>query len=82
MSPLYQTCRSGNLSYVLGAANGTYTVVLKFAEIYCTTAGSRGFNVSMNGTQVLSNFDIVAPGRRRAEGSGHAVPRDRNDWSH
>jgi Di-glucose binding within endoplasmic reticulum. len=34
-------------------------VVLKFAEIYFTAAGQRIFNVSINGTKVLSNFDIV-----------------------
>ena len=32
----------------------------KFAEIYWTKTGQRIFNVSINGTQVLSNFDIVA----------------------
>jgi hypothetical protein len=41
-------------------ANGSYNVVLKFAEIYWTTTGQRIFNVSINGTQVLTNFDIVA----------------------
>ncbi|MGA2901186.1 MAG: malectin domain-containing carbohydrate-binding protein, partial [Candidatus Acidiferrales bacterium] len=40
--------------------NGSYNVVLKFAEIYWTTTGQRLFNVSINGTQVLTNFDIVA----------------------
>jgi hypothetical protein len=40
--------------------NGNYTVLLKFAEIYFTKAGQRIFNVAINGTQVLSNFDIVA----------------------
>ena len=39
--------------------NGPYRVVLKFAEIYYATSGSRIFNVFLNGTQVLSNFDIV-----------------------
>jgi hypothetical protein len=56
-----QTCRWGGFSYQFAVPNGSYTVVLKFAEIYFTTAGSRMFNVSTNGTQVLSNFDIVAP---------------------
>jgi hypothetical protein len=59
-SPLYQTCRWGTFSYPVSVANGNYLVNLKFAETYFTTAGSRMFNVSINGTQVLTNFDIVA----------------------
>jgi hypothetical protein len=39
---------------------GTYTVRLYFAETYWSAAGKRIFNVSINGTQVLTNFDIVA----------------------
>lgn len=57
---LYQTERYGSFSYQLSVPNGNYNVVLKFAEIYYTTTGKRLFNVSINGTQVLKNFDIVA----------------------
>jgi hypothetical protein len=57
---LYQTERYGNFSYQFAVPNGTHNVVLKFAEIYWTTTGQRIFNVSINGTQVLTNFDIVA----------------------
>jgi hypothetical protein len=57
---LYQTERWGTFSYQFTVPNGNYTVVLKFAEIYWTKAGQRVFNVSINGTQVLTNFDIVA----------------------
>ena len=57
---LYQTERYGNSSYQFTVPNGGYNVVLKFAEIYWTTTGQRIFNVSINGTQVLTNFDIVA----------------------
>jgi hypothetical protein len=35
-------------------------VRLHFAETYFSTAGSRKFNVSINGTQVLRAFDIFA----------------------
>jgi len=38
----------------------TYTVRLHFAEIFWTTTGQREFNVAINGTQVLTNFDIIA----------------------
>jgi hypothetical protein len=57
---LYQTERYTNFSYQFAVPNGTHNVVLKFAEIYWTTTGQRIFNVSINGTQVLTNFDIVA----------------------
>jgi hypothetical protein len=35
-------------------------VQLDFAEEYWTTAGSREFNVLINGSQVLTDFDIFA----------------------
>src|SRR5258706_2742666 len=57
---LYQTERWGNSAYQFSVPPGKYTVVLKFAEIYWTTTGRRLFNTSINGTQVLTNFDIVA----------------------
>jgi hypothetical protein len=57
---LYQTERWGAFSYKFTVPNGNYNVVLKFAEIYWTKAGQRVFNVSINGTQVLTNFDIIA----------------------
>jgi hypothetical protein len=59
-STLYQTERYGNFTYQFAVPNGGYNVILKFAEIYWTKTGQRIFNVSINGTQVLSNFDIVA----------------------
>src|SRR5260370_450758 len=44
-----------------GLTPGTnYLVHLHFCETFFTTAGSRVFNVSINSTQVLTNFDIVA----------------------
>jgi Tol biopolymer transport system component len=59
---VYQTERYGNFSYALtGLTPGTsYTVRLHFAELYWTSAGSRLFNVTINGQQVLNNFDIFA----------------------
>jgi hypothetical protein len=49
-------------SYTIGgfAAGSSQLVRLHFAETFHTTAGSRVFNVSINGTQVLTNFDIFA----------------------
>jgi hypothetical protein len=37
-----------------------YTVRLHFAETNYSEAGGREFNVTINGKQVLANFDIVA----------------------
>src|SRR5580693_6736938 len=59
---VYQHNRYGNFTYAIpGAVPGaTYTIRLHFAEEYWTTAGSRIFNVLIDGTQVLTNFDIFA----------------------
>ena len=57
---LYQTCRYGQFSYHLPMANGVYTVTLKFAEVSLTKIGQRVFNVFLNGTPVLANFDVLA----------------------
>jgi hypothetical protein len=59
---VYQTGRTGNFSYTLPnfAPGSSHTVRLHFAETYFSAAGSRTFHVSINGTQVLTNFDIFA----------------------
>ncbi len=59
---VYQTERWAPSTYTIPGltAGSQYTVTLQFAEIYWTAAGQRLFNVSINGTQVLSNFDIFA----------------------
>jgi Malectin domain len=59
---VYQSNRFGNFTYGVGGlpTSGNYTVRLHFAETYWTAAGSRVFNVVINGTQVLTSFDILA----------------------
>jgi len=58
---LYQTEHNGHdFRYDVSLPNGTYTVVLKFAEIFWSSPGKRVFNVSINGQRVLTNFDILA----------------------
>ncbi len=42
------------------SAGATYAVRLHFAELTWTAAGQRVFNVAINGTSVLSDFDIIA----------------------
>lgn len=59
-SALYQTCRYGAFTYTLTVPNGSYNVILKFAEVSRTAAGQRLFNVAINGSQVLTNFDVFA----------------------
>jgi hypothetical protein len=60
---VYQSCRwAPSFSYTIPGltAGGHYTVRLHFAELTWTAAGQRKFNVSINGTSVLSAFDIFA----------------------
>ena len=64
---VYQTFRYGgywssSFNYALGnlTPGTSYTVRLHFAEPSYSNAGQRQFNVSINGTQVLTNFDIAA----------------------
>jgi len=60
---LYQTERfssNGTLEYTTTVANGQYSVVLKFAEIYFSGPGQRVFNIIINGVTVESNFDPFA----------------------
>ncbi|MBZ5600924.1 MAG: hypothetical protein LAO79_01305 [Acidobacteriia bacterium] len=69
---LYQTARysAAPFQYNFSVPNGNHTVTLKFVELYFTTRNSRLFNVSINGQQVLTNFDIVGA----AGGAG--IPAD------
>jgi hypothetical protein len=59
---VYQTGRDGNFTYTIPGftAGSTHTVRLHFAETFWSSAGSRIFNVTINGTRVLTNFDIFA----------------------
>jgi beta-glucanase (GH16 family) len=59
---VYQHERYGPMTYTFGGltTGASYKVRLHWAEIYWNAAGQREFNVSINGTQVLTNFDIFA----------------------
>jgi len=59
---VYQSERAGTFTYTIPGmtAGSQHTVLLHFAETYFTAAGKRVFNVAINGTTVLSNFDIYA----------------------
>jgi hypothetical protein len=59
---VYQNERFGNVTYTIPSlvASAKYTVRLHFAELFQTASGKRVFNVAINGTTVLTNFDIFA----------------------
>jgi beta-glucanase (GH16 family) len=59
---VYQAERYGNMTYTFpGLISGaTYKVRLHSAETYWTAVGQRRFNLLINGSQVLTNFDIIA----------------------
>ena len=59
---VYQTERYGDSIYTFaGLTPGlSYTVRLHFAEYYWSSTGQRRFHVMLNGTPVLTNFDIFA----------------------
>jgi beta-glucanase (GH16 family) len=59
---VYKTERYNNCQYTFGGltTGRIYTVRLHEAEIYWNGAGKREFNVFINGSQVLTNFDIFA----------------------
>lgn len=46
--------------YSFPVANGSYQVNLSFAELYFTSAGSRVFNVKVQGQSTFQNLDIFA----------------------
>ena len=76
---VWQHNRYGNFTYTIPGltAGANYKVRLDFAEEYWTAAGSRTFNVLINGTQVLTNFDIFATAGGEFKGGRRVVHRDR-----
>jgi hypothetical protein len=75
---VYKTVRYGIFSYTIPnlTPNSEYAIRLHFNELYWGTplaggggVGSRVFNVSANGTQVLTNYDIY----QAAGGSNKAI---------
>lgn len=57
---LYQSERYGTFSYAFRLPRGNYEVTLKFAENYWDAAGSRSFDVSIEGTKVISALDLFS----------------------
>ena len=63
---LYINEHAGAFSYAIPAANGSYIVRLHFAELFFASPGVRRFNVAIEGTPVLSSFDIYAQAGKAA----------------
>jgi len=82
---VYQTFRytgGGSFSYIVPGLtpNAPYTVRLHFADRDHSDVGGRLMNVSINGTQMLTNFDVTAAagGRNRAVVEQLAAQADNN----
>jgi hypothetical protein len=77
---VYQTERSGNSTYTIPnlTPDGMYTVRLDFAELDANAAGQKLMNVSINGTQVLTNFDIFATAGGMYKAVGQTFPATTN----
>ena len=60
--PLYRSYQlfTGWSGYTFDVPNGTYQVTLKMVEDWATGAGQRRFDVRIEGTTVLTGFDIFA----------------------
>lgn len=55
---LYQSERYGDFTYATPVEDGTYKVTLELAEIYWTSDGQRIFDVSLEGSEVVTDIDI------------------------
>ncbi|MGJ5813846.1 DUF4082 domain-containing protein [Paludibaculum fermentans] len=60
----YRYTQNAALQYQFAAPPGAYNVRLKFAEIQFTQANQRLFNILINGTAVVQNFDVFAEAGR------------------
>jgi len=72
---VYQSVRSAfNFSYNIPSLTpgATYTVRLHFVDYWVSVVGGRTFNVTINGTPALTNFDVCAA----AGAANRAVVRD------
>lgn len=55
---LYQSERYGNFSYNIPLPSGIYSVILKLAEIYYSSAGRRIFDVKIEGKEVITIWTL------------------------
>ncbi|GGB78632.1 hypothetical protein GCM10011325_02690 [Dyadobacter sediminis] len=83
---LYRTARcSPSFSYNIPVANGKVDVYLHFAETYFGApgkkggAGSRRFHVNMEGSRILTNYDIFVAAGGAMRPAAHIVTVDVTD---
>ena len=57
---LYQSERYGTYKYEVPVTNASYSLKLHLAELFQTMTGARQFSVTVEGQQVLQNFDLFA----------------------
>lgn len=60
LQDLYNAERWGVFNYAIPVSSGTYTVKFYFTELFHNSVGKRVFNVDLESTRVLANFDILA----------------------
>jgi alpha-N-arabinofuranosidase len=72
---VFQSERYGEFTYTVPnlTANASYIVTLYFAETYLSSAGTRVFDVLVNGTTALSKFDIYAAAGAQNKGIAQQV---------
>lgn len=57
---LYNDWRYGNFSYHVALPAGLYTLELQFADTWNGAPGQRLFGIALEGTPILTAFDIIA----------------------
>lgn len=57
---IYETERYGEFTYEIPVSEQSVEVELSFVELYHTTAGSRVFGVTVEGTELFNGLDLVA----------------------
>lgn len=57
---IYQTERFGEYSYEVPVTNGSYSVLLQFAEIFNTSAGERSFSIGIEGNEEMFEVDLFS----------------------
>jgi poly(3-hydroxybutyrate) depolymerase len=57
---LYQSERYGNVKYEIPVTNSTYSVQLRFVEMYQEAEGNRLFSASVEGQPIFTDMDLYA----------------------
>jgi GH35 family endo-1,4-beta-xylanase len=57
---LYQSERYGNFKYEIPVTNSTYSIHLRFVELYQEAEGSRLFSATVEGQPVFTDMDLYA----------------------